>query len=127
MIPIADVRIEAGPSGFLGSGSLGEVRKGVYKGVPVALKGLHMLRTDAASQALMGGALNPDERRELVMQFQQECEHMRNCTHANIVPFFGVVVDDTPSQVHRAALSVIFDNFPPLFISVCAAFVWYCI
>ena len=41
-----------GPAGIIGSGALGEVRRGLYRGVEVALKGLHMLRTDAASVSL---------------------------------------------------------------------------
>eukprot|EP01045_Picozoa_sp_COSAG04_P037435 COSAG04_NODE_9559_length_851_cov_2.434840_2_plen_56_part_01 len=32
----------------IGAGALGEVRRGTYRDTPVALKGLHMLRTDAA-------------------------------------------------------------------------------
>ena len=46
----------------IGAGALGEVRRGTYRDTPVALKGLHMLRTDAAAQAEWGGALSPAER-----------------------------------------------------------------
>ena len=46
----------------IGSGALGEVRLGQYQGVDVALKGLHMLRTDPEAQRDWGGALSPAER-----------------------------------------------------------------
>ena len=98
LIPITEVHVERGPDGLLGAGALGEVRRGQYKEGPVALKGLFMLRTDAASLAAIGGALNPEERKRLIMEFQQECEHMHKCQHKNIVPFFGIVVDDTPAM-----------------------------
>ena len=45
-------QVVRGPAGIIGSGALGEVRRGLYRGVEVALKGLHMLRTDAASVSL---------------------------------------------------------------------------
>ena len=98
LIPVTSVQVDGGSGGKLGSGANGEVRSGLYKGEPVALKSIFMLRTDAASEAEMGGALNPDERQELASQFKQECDHMQRCTHKNIVPVFGVVVDDSPRR-----------------------------
>ena len=93
-----DVDVQEGPEGVIGSGALGEVRRGEYRGEPCALKGLHLLRTDAASVAGFGGALNPDERSAYLGKFMQECEFMRSFKHDNIVPFFGVVCDDTAAR-----------------------------
>jgi serine/threonine protein kinase len=31
-------------------------------------------------------------------KFMKECAFMKNCTHSNIVPFYGVVVDASPQQ-----------------------------
>ena len=81
----------------VGSGALGEVRRGIWNGVVVALKGLHMLRTDAASQAEWGGALSPAERAGAMATFRRECETMRGLVHPNILPFIGVVIDDNPA------------------------------
>eukprot|EP01047_Picozoa_sp_COSAG01_P085133 COSAG01_NODE_18570_length_1067_cov_0.923554_1_plen_104_part_00 len=49
VIPAAEVEVEAGAGGLIGRGALGEVRRGTYRGVAIALKGLHLLRTDAAA------------------------------------------------------------------------------
>ena len=81
----------------IGSGALGEVRRGTIGDVGVALKALHMLRTDAAAQAQWGGALSPAERRHQLEVFRRECDTMRGLVHPNILPFVGVVVDDTPA------------------------------
>ena len=48
VIRLADVQV----GDVIGSGALGEVRRGTIGDVGVALKALHMLRTDAAAQAL---------------------------------------------------------------------------
>ena len=96
VIPIADVEVVEGAEGLIGKGALGEVRKGKIKGVPVALKGLHMLRTDTASITAMGVALSPAERQAVLADFMKECDTLRRCTHAHIVPFIGVVVDHEP-------------------------------
>ena len=98
MIEQAELRVEQGPEGVLGTGALGEVRRGTYRGAVVACKSLFMLRTDARSVAGFGGALRPEERRHLTAKFMQECRFMQECTHPNIVPFFGVAVDDTPAR-----------------------------
>ena len=60
------------------------------------LKGLHLLRTDAASVSMFGGAIPAEQREAYVSKFMAECHFMRRCTHPNIVPFYGVVVDATP-------------------------------
>ena len=91
VIPDEEVAVVAGVDGLIGQGALGEVRKGTYRGVPVALKGLHLLRTDTASVAAMGGALTPQERRRVLEGFMKECHTLRRCVHPNIVPFVGVV------------------------------------
>lgn len=93
LIPIAEVTVGA----RIGSGALGEVRKGKYQTTHLALKGLHMLRTDEASQAEWGGALSAAERAHVLKNFKRECETMRGLRHKNILPFIGVVVDDTPA------------------------------
>ena len=92
LISIADVKV--GPR--IGRGALGEVLLGEYDSTRVALKGLHMLRTDEASQAEWGGALSAAERARLLDDFKRECDTMRGLVHENILPFIGVVVDSTP-------------------------------
>ena len=62
-IALADVEVIEGRDGLIGRGALGEVRRGRYAGTEVALKGLHMLRTDDEAAHAMGGALAPAERR----------------------------------------------------------------
>jgi hypothetical protein len=63
----------------------GQVRRGTLRGAAVALKGLFLLRTDAASTAAFGGALPEADRRALVEKFMGECRFMQACTHRNIV------------------------------------------
>eukprot|EP01048_Picozoa_sp_COSAG05_P016272 COSAG05_NODE_2075_length_3608_cov_4.560274_1_plen_105_part_00 len=70
--------------------------KGIFEGVEVALKGLHLLRTDAASIAAMGFALSQQERCAILARFTKECDLLRRAQHANIVPFIGVVCDPEP-------------------------------
>jgi serine/threonine protein kinase len=98
LIEQRELQVEPGPMGVLGTGALGEVRRGTFRGALVACKGLFMLRTDARSVAGFGGALRPDERKHLTAKFMQECRFMQECTHPNIVPFFGVAVDDSPAR-----------------------------
>ena len=98
LIEQRELQVEPGPIGVLGTGALGEVRRGTFRGALVACKGLFMLRTDARSVAGFGGALRPDERKHLTAKFMQECRFMQECTHPNIVPFFGVAVDDSPAR-----------------------------
>ena len=98
VIPRTEIEVEEGVGGIIGRGALGEVRRGTYRGNVCALKSLHLLRTDAASLAAMGGVLNPDERSAYLQKFTQECNFMQSFEHANIVPFFGVVVDDTEAM-----------------------------
>eukprot|EP01048_Picozoa_sp_COSAG05_P033942 COSAG05_NODE_13904_length_414_cov_1.463492_1_plen_85_part_10 len=57
----------------IGGGALGEVRVGEHDGNAVALKSLHMLRTDDAAQAEWGGALSPAERDHQLALFRREC------------------------------------------------------
>lgn len=92
-ISLADVHVIEGREGLIGRGALGEVRRGRYAGTEVALKGLHMLRTDAEALHAMGGALGPAERRVLQADFFRECDVLRQAVHPNILPFIGVVVD----------------------------------
>lgn len=94
-VRISEVAVIQGAAGLLGRGSLGEVRRGLYKGVDVALKGLHMMRDDPESLAAMGGALSPEERARVRLDFWRECKTMQGLTHPNILPFLCVVVDDT--------------------------------
>ena len=98
LVKAQDVEVVQGPDGIIGRGSLGEVRRGTLRGVEVALKSLFMLRTDAASIAAFGGALSDRERQFLASKFMKECMIMQSAVHPNIVPFFGVVVDDTPQM-----------------------------
>lgn len=93
-IPAEDVEVVQGDEGVIGRGALGEVRRGIFQGVSVALKTLHLLRTDAASVAAMGTALTLAERRAQMVVFQKECDLLRRAVHPNIVPFVGVVVVD---------------------------------
>ena len=125
LIPLERVTVEEGPDGVIGQGALGVVRRGIFRAegddpdpdgghradshgralipaqqrmtrpVRVALKGLHMLRTDAASVAAMGGGLTPRERGHVLQTFWRECELLHRAQHDNIVPFVGVVMDDT--------------------------------
>eukprot|EP01046_Picozoa_sp_COSAG06_P022474 COSAG06_NODE_1746_length_8495_cov_5.648761_2_plen_400_part_00 len=97
-IPLADVTVVEGAEGLIGRGALGEVRRGRFDGADVALKGLHMLRTDAAAVHAMGGALGPAERRALADAFWRECDVLRRVVHPNILPFVGVVVDPERSE-----------------------------
>ena len=109
LISVRDVEIAEGPDGVVGRGALGEVRRGSVAAAPgsegdhegrvhVALKGLHMLRTDAAANAAMGGPLTQREREAVLQTFWKECAMLRRATHDNIVPFIGVVIDDTPQR-----------------------------
>jgi hypothetical protein len=94
-VRISEIAVVQGAAGVLGRGSLGEVRRGLYKGVDVALKGLHMMRDDPQSLAAMGGALSPQERARVRLDFWRECKTMQGLAHPNILPFLCVVVDDT--------------------------------
>jgi serine/threonine protein kinase len=96
LIPSSEVTVVQGREGILGRGALGEVRLGRFKDIDVALKFLHMLRTDALSVQAMGGALSKRERQFFTSKFQEECRLMSEFKHPHIVPFFGVVVDETP-------------------------------
>ena len=92
----ADVDVDTTQAGILGQGSLGIVRIGKYKGAEVALKELFCLRTDQSSLASFGGELPQEYRHALTQKFLEECDVMHRCTHPNIVPFFGLVVDSSP-------------------------------
>ena len=41
--PDSEVRVITGDEGVLGKGAYGEVRKGTWRGIPIAAKRLHML------------------------------------------------------------------------------------
>jgi hypothetical protein len=99
VIPLSDVEVETGDSGIIGSGALGQVRRGRYRGHSVALKGLHLLRTDAASVAAFGGALNPDERAAFLQKFMQECEFMQSFTHEHVRRLFCSSMQGLPVKV----------------------------
>ena len=86
----------------IGGGALGEVRVGEHDGNAVALKSLHMLRTDDAAQAEWGGALSPAERDHQLALFRRECETLRGLHHRNVLPFIGVVVDPDSEPLYLA-------------------------
>jgi hypothetical protein len=94
IIPVAEVEVQ----GLIGRGALGEVHRGICRGITVALKSLHLLRTDPASIQAMGGVeLDEAERRHVLDSFMAECELLRRaCAHPNIVPFVGMVTDAEP-------------------------------
>ena len=98
LIEGAELAVEAGPEGRLGTGALGEVRRGIYRGSQVACKSLFMLRTDADTLRELGGQLTDAERKFILGKFMAECLYMAACAHPNIVPFFGVAVDNTPAR-----------------------------
>ena len=98
LIEGAELEVEARPEGRLGTGALGEVRRGIYRGVQVACKSIFMLRTDVDTLHELGGQLTDAERKISVGKFMQESRHMTACTHPNITPFFGVAVDGTPAR-----------------------------
>ena len=97
-IPLEDVVVGE----RIGGGALGEVRVAEYDGNPVALKSLHMLRTDDAAQAEWGGALSPEERGHQLALFNRECDTLRGLHHRNILPFIGVVVDQYSEPLYLA-------------------------
>eukprot|EP01048_Picozoa_sp_COSAG05_P016121 COSAG05_NODE_2036_length_3656_cov_61.922125_1_plen_731_part_00 len=100
VIPAADIEAIEGAKGVIGNGALAEVRKGWIDGVPVALKGLQMLRTDAASVASNETGrftwIPAWERRATLDGFMRECDLLRRCMHPNIVGFVGFVLDRKP-------------------------------
>ena len=67
----ADVEVDESPEGLLGRGASGDVKRGWFRGAPVALKSLFLLRTDAASTALLGGGIPPDQREAYLRKFMQ--------------------------------------------------------
>ena len=97
-IPLEDVDV----GDRIGGGALGEVRVAVYDGNQVALKSLHMLRTDEAAQAEWGGALSPAERAHQLALLVSECDTLRGLDHRNILPFIGVVVDHESEPLYLA-------------------------
>ncbi len=97
-IPLEDVAVGE----RIGGGALGEVRVAEYDGNQVALKSLHMLRTDDAAQVEWGGALSPAERDYQLAQFIRECDTLRGLDHRNILPFIGVVVDRDSEPLYLA-------------------------
>jgi serine/threonine protein kinase len=81
---------------MLGRGSNGEVRRGTFHGAPVALKSTFLLQqaSSAAGLAMMGiSGFTEGEREFLSQRFMQECQFLQQCAHPNILPFYGVVVD----------------------------------
>ena len=90
------MRVVGGREGVIGRGALGEVRRGIYRDSEVALKRLHLLRTDAAWVAEGGVRLEPAERAHVLRSFIKECELLSTLSHPHIVLFVGIVVDATP-------------------------------
>jgi hypothetical protein len=86
---IREDEVEVGE--VVGRGALGEVRRGVYRGNEVALKALHLLRTDTTSIIAMGGHLPPEVRRAQIVALMRECELLRDSVSPYIVPLVGVV------------------------------------
>jgi len=97
-IPLEDVAVGE----RIGGGALGEVRVAVYDGNQVALKSLHMLRTDDAAQAEWGGALSPAERDHQLALLIRECDTLRGLDHRNILTFIGVVVNRDSEPLYLA-------------------------
>ena len=48
--PDSEVKILTGDDSFLGKGAYGEVRRGMWRGIPVAAKRLHMLKGGEAAR-----------------------------------------------------------------------------
>ena len=94
-----------GREGVIGRGALGEVRRGIYREAEVALKRLHLLRTDDAWMDEGGFRLGPEERRCLLGNFMKECELLSTLSHANIVLFVGIVVGARPSPLSPSPLA----------------------
>ena len=65
------MEVDESPEGLLGRGASGDVKRGWFRGAPVALKSLFLLRTDAASTALLGGGIPPDQREAYLRKFMQ--------------------------------------------------------
>ena len=82
-----------GRAGVIGQGANGEVRRGIYRGAEVALKRLHMLRTDAAWIAEGGVVdISAQDRQALRETFRKECDMLSSLAHSNIILFVGVVI-----------------------------------
>jgi serine/threonine protein kinase len=107
-IPAADVAPVEGDDGLLGRGALGEVRRGTWRAAqgveatPVALKRLFMLRDDRAALADMGGALAPEERAAVAAAFLRECTVLSRANHPNLLPFYGIVLDESAQPLFMA-------------------------
>jgi large subunit ribosomal protein L40e len=110
-IAAAEIAPAEGDEGVLGRGALGEVRRGVWTTAGggetgVALKRLFMLRDDAGSVAEIGGALSPEEKAAVVAAFLRECTILSRANHPNILPFFGIVVDEGRQPLFMATALV---------------------
>ena len=110
-IPTAEIVPVEGDEGVLGRGALGEVRRGrwVTAGggeTGVALKRLFMLRDDAAALAEIGGALSAEEKASVVTAFLRECVILSRANHPNILPFYGIVVDEARQPLYMATALV---------------------
>ena len=67
----SDVKVDESLEGLLGRGASGDVKRGWFHGAAVALKSLFLLRTDAASTALLGGGIPLDQREAYLRKFMQ--------------------------------------------------------
>ena len=110
-IPTAQIVPLEGNEGILGRGALGEVRRGMWRTeggneTPVALKRLFMLRDDDAAMAEVGGALSPEEKAAVVAAFLRECTILSRANHPNILPFYGIVLDDARQPLFMATALV---------------------
>ena len=76
-IPEADLAIDASAAGRLGEGGFGVVRRGAWRGTPVAVKSLQR----SAEEVGVGPA----------RAFEREVQVLARLRHPNVVPVFGVV------------------------------------
>jgi len=111
VIPSAEVTVVEGAGGLLGRGALGEVRRGRWVQVghemkEVALKRLFLLRDDAASLAEMGGGLSAEDKKAVVAAFLRECVSLSRAKHPNVLPFYGIVMDDARQPLFMATALV---------------------
>lgn len=101
-LPSSDLVVDAGVENIIGRGDLGEVRLGLYRAVPVALKPLHQLRSDGATAEWRGGGFSPESRREALATLLRECEVLLGLHHPNLQPALGVIMDGPEEPLYFA-------------------------